>query len=52
MLVSKLNPISLLFRLFKKIKNAPATIMQQRIRIGDTKKMSLLCVAYLKFQIT
>ena len=39
--------------LFKKIKNAPATtIMQQRIRVGDTKKMRLLCAAYLKFKIT
>ena len=39
--------------LFKKIKNAPATtIMHERIRVGDTKKMSLLCAAYIKFQLT
>ena len=39
--------------LFRKIKNAPATtIMHERIRVGDTKKMSLLCAAYIKFQVT
>ncbi len=38
--------------LFNKIKNLPAsTIMQERIRVPDNKKLSLLVQSYFKYQL-